>query len=111
MSSYRCNSRSRVLRLPNQPVSRFIRRALPEEAPSLNQLTGRSALHWGYEPEFLDWEPQALIVTTEMIADNPFYVLEEDARIVGYYGLMGQPPVMCFDKLFVEPDRIGTGAG
>ena len=89
----------------------IIRRATPDEAPLLNALTGRSALYWGYEPEFLDWEPEALLVTPEFIAESPIYVLEEPDRIVGYYALLTKPPDVYLDKLFVEPDRIGTGCG
>jgi GNAT superfamily N-acetyltransferase len=77
----------------------------------LNGLTGRSALYWGYEPEFLDWEPEALLVTPDFIADSPVYVLEEEGRVTGYYGLLRKPDGMYLDKLFVEPDRIGTGPG
>jgi GNAT superfamily N-acetyltransferase len=88
-----------------------IRRATPAEALLLNALTGRSVLSWGYEPEFLDWEPEAIRVTPELIAGWPFFVLEEAGRIVGYYGLVGEPAEMALDKLFVEPDRIGTGCG
>jgi GNAT superfamily N-acetyltransferase len=93
-----------------KPAS-VIRRATPDEAPQLNALTGRSALFWGYEPEFLDWEPESITVTPEFIAGSPVYVLEEGGRAVGYYGLLGEPPEMALDKLFVEPDRIGTGCG
>ncbi len=89
----------------------FIRRAAPSEVAFLTALTGRSALHWGYEPEFLDWEPEAITVTPEMVAQNPFQVLEEAGNITGYYGLLGEPPEMSLDKLFVEPDLIGTGRG
>ena len=88
-----------------------IRRAVPAEAPFLNELTGRSVLSWGYEPEFLDWEPETITVTSEFIASSPVFVLEDAGRIVGYYGLLGEPPEMALDKLFVEPDRIGTGCG
>lgn len=88
-----------------------IRRAVPGESDLLNALTGRSVLHWGYEPEFLDWEPEAITVTPEWIAEFPVFVLEEAGRIVGYYGLLGQPPEMSLDKLFVDVDRIGTGCG
>lgn len=93
------------------PSNYVIRRATPGEARCLNELTGRSVLHWGYEPEFLDWEPEAITVTPEFITSSPVYVLEEDGRVVGYYGLLGDPPQMVFDKLFVEPDRIGSGCG
>lgn len=88
-----------------------IRRAVPEESDLLNALTGRSVLSWGYEPEFLDWEPEAITVTPDWIADFPVYVLEEAGRIVGYYGLLGEPPQMSLDKLFVDADWIGTGRG
>jgi len=92
-------------------MQRRIRRARPDEAEFLNGLTGRSALYWGYEPEFLDWEPEALLVTESMIRDSPVYVAEEGERVVGYYALLNKPPHLYLDKLFVEPDRIGTGCG
>jgi GNAT superfamily N-acetyltransferase len=92
-------------------LSSQIRRATPDEAPLLNELTGRSALYWGYEPEFLNWEPESITVYPDVIARYPVYVLEEAGRVLGYYSLTGVPPVMLLDKLFVEPDRIGTGCG
>jgi len=88
-----------------------IRPAVPDESTVLNELTGRSVLHWGYEPEFLDWEPEAITVAPEWITDWPVFVLEEAGRIVAYYGLEGEPPEMSLDKLFVDADRIGTGCG
>lgn len=88
-----------------------IRRARPDEAELLNALTGRSTLHWGYEPAFLDWEPEALLVTVELIASSPVYVIEDTDHILGYYALLQKGPDWYLDKLFVEPDRIGTGLG
>lgn len=88
-----------------------IRRATLDEAPLLHALTGRSTLHWGYEPEFLDWEPESIAVTPELLANSTTNVLEEDGRVVGYYTLVGTPPEVSLDKLFVEPAMIGTGRG
>jgi GNAT superfamily N-acetyltransferase len=88
-----------------------IRRALVGEAAILHELTGRSAFSWGYEPEFLEWEPQAIAVTPEFIANATVYVLEVHDRILGYYALSGEPSELYLDKLFLEPDRIGTGRG
>jgi GNAT superfamily N-acetyltransferase len=88
-----------------------IRRATPDEAPVLHDLTGRSALHWGYEPEFLLWEPEAIAVTPEFIRNSETFVMEEGDRLVGYYSLVGELPDLSLDKLFVEPGRIGTGFG
>ena len=95
-----------------QPTStQVIRPARLDEADLLHALTGRSSLYWGYEPEFLDWEPQAIAVTREFLAGAVTYVLEEDGRVLGYYALTGQVPDLQFDKLFLEPDAIGTGRG
>lgn len=94
--------------IPPEPL---IRRARVEEAEVLHALTGRSTLHWGYEPEFLDWEPDAIAVTPELLARSDTRVLGEDGVITGYYTLVGDPPEISLDKLFVEADRIGTGRG
>lgn len=88
-----------------------IRPARVEEVDLLNALTGRSCLHWGYEPSFLDWEPEAITVTDELVRGAATYVLEEDGRVVGYYALTDEPPTMTLDKLFVDADQIGTGRG
>lgn len=88
-----------------------IRKALVTEAAALHALTGRSALHWGYEPEFLAWEPESIAVTPRFIATATVRVLENEGRILGYYALTGVPSELWLDKLFVEPDRIGTGCG
>lgn len=91
--------------------STVIRPARLDEAATLHALTGRSALHWGYEPAFLHWEPEAIAVTPEFLARSVTGVLEEDGQVIGYYALVGEPPVISLDKLFVEPASIGTGRG
>ena len=50
------------------PPSQTIRLARLDEASLLHDLIGRSALHWGYEPEFLDWEPESIAVTPTFLA-------------------------------------------
>jgi GNAT superfamily N-acetyltransferase len=88
-----------------------IRRAIPAETPFLNELTWGSVLSWGYGPEFFSWEPETIRVTSEFIVNAQVFGLEDAGRIVGYYGPLGEPPELALDKLFVEPDWIGTGCG
>lgn len=88
-----------------------IRPARLDELAQLNALTGRSALHWGYEPEFLDWEPEAITLTVEMLERDPVFVLELNLAVAGYYQLSGEVSDLALDKLFVDPDYIGTGLG
>lgn len=93
-------------------IDGMIRPARPDDIQLLHELTLRSTMHWGYEPAFLDWEPEAIEVTPAFFARSIIYLLEEDGRITGYYAFTGDPPDgLAFDKLFVEPDLIGTGRG
>jgi GNAT superfamily N-acetyltransferase len=88
-----------------------IREALIDEAAVLHELTQRSTLYWGYEPEFLEWEPQAIAVTPEFLDRAITWVIEDQGVVGGYYSLVEKDDGLYLDKLFVEPDRIGTGSG
>jgi len=90
---------------------RAIHPACPDEAAILHDLTGRSSLYWGYEPEFLDWEPESIAVTPELLATATAYVLKEGDTPIGYYALVRKDDGIHLDKLFVDPEWIGTGAG
>lgn len=92
------------------PQSNF-RRAVIDDSPALGVLTERSSRHWNYPPGFFDWAPGAADVPPEYIADNSVFIFEEDGRIVGYYGFTKEGDELLLDKLFVDLDRIGTGAG
>lgn len=94
----------------NAPGS--IRPVRIEEADLLHALTQRSTMHWGYEPEFLDWEPEAIAVTPEFLQNAlASYVLDEDGVVTGYYTLTGTVEHAHLDKLFVDAPYIGTGRG
>ncbi len=90
----------------------LIRPVRIDEAQLLHELTQRSTMYWGYEPEFLDWEPQALAVTPEFLENAlASYALEENAVVTGYYTLTGTVEQAHLDKLFVDAPYIGTGRG
>jgi GNAT superfamily N-acetyltransferase len=83
-----------------------------DEAQLLHELTQRSTMHWGYEPEFLDWEPQAIAVSTEFLENAlASYALDENGVVTGYYTLTGTLEHAHLDKLFVDAPYIGTGRG
>lgn len=92
--------------------NQLIRPVLVEEAALLHALTQRSTMHWGYEPEFLDWEPESIAVTTEFLENAlASYALDEDGTVTGYYTLTGTSEHAHLDKLFVDAPYIGTGRG
>lgn len=62
----------------------MIRPAGLDEADTLDALTGRSVRSWGYEPEFLEWKPEAIAVTPAFLAQSTTYVREDDGVVVSY---------------------------
>lgn len=104
---------------PDWTVQRFryaipdpvIRPARIDEAPVLHDLTQRSVMHWGYPPEFLDWEPESIAVTPEFLREAISAVMEIDGEVTGYYSLVQKSERLFLDKLFVDPTWIGTGLG
>jgi GNAT superfamily N-acetyltransferase len=90
---------------------RTIRRAEPHEASTLADVQNRSSTHWGYPDGFFDWAPGAFDIPDAYVRDNPVYLLQEDERIVGFYGFTMEDGELLLDKLFVDVDRIGTGCG
>jgi GNAT superfamily N-acetyltransferase len=92
--------------------SQTIRPVRVEEAALLHALTQRSTMHWGYEPEFLEWEPESIAVTPAFLEKAlASYALEEDSVVTGYYTLTGTAAHAHLDKLFVDAPFIGTGRG
>ncbi len=72
--------------------NQLIRPVHIEEAAALHALTQRSTMYWGYEPEFLDWEPESIAVTPEFLEKAlASFALEEDGVVTGYYTLTGTP--------------------
>ncbi len=97
--------------MANTSQSGTIRPAEPQEASLLADLQNRSSTHWGYPPDFFDWAPGAHEIPEEYVRDNSVFVLEEDDRVVGFYGFTMEDGELLLDKLFVDIDRIGTGRG
>jgi N-acetylglutamate synthase-like GNAT family acetyltransferase len=52
-----------------------------------------------------------MAIAPDAIAKFPFYVLDEDGGITGFYGLSGQPPRGEIEFLFVQPESVRTGRG
>jgi GNAT superfamily N-acetyltransferase len=91
-----------------------IRPARIEEAPALSQLCFRSKAVWGYDEAFMALARGVLQVGAEQIAAGDVWVATAADRSVAGIMALGpskEPDTLDLDKLFVEPQRIRTGAG
>ena len=88
-----------------------IRPARAGEAGLLSDLALRSKAHWGYDADFLEACREELTLSADYIRGAPVFVLEEDGRVVGFYGFREQGTELELLYLFVEPAAIGGGHG
>ncbi len=87
-----------------------IRRARPEEAALLSDLSFRSKAYWGYDADFMETCRGDLRVSSAEILARPVYVLEARNRVIGYYELCPDSMAdVLLLNLFVEPDAIAWG--
>jgi GNAT superfamily N-acetyltransferase len=86
-------------------------RACPEEATVLTQIALAAKQHWNYPRDWIDGWCDALTITGEMIGRERFYVAALDNERLAFYGLMGGPPLLSLEHLWVLPNRIGQGIG
>ena len=90
-----------------------IRRARPEDAALLTELTVRSKSHWGYDADFLaDAATELQFQPSKFLPDFHVYLLESDDGMVGFCDLipMDEEHIELHD-LFIEPKHMGKGYG
>jgi len=90
-----------------------IRRARPEEASKLTELTVRSKAHWGYDDSFMERSRADLeFQANKFLPDFHVYILEADGEPLGYCSLISvDSNTVELHDLFIEPRHIGKGYG
>ncbi len=84
--------------------------ATDQELAELSDLCLRSKAHWGYDADFLDACREELSVTrTDLEARTA--VIRKGAGFIGVATVTIDRETAQLDKLFVDPDAIGSGAG
>lgn len=89
-----------------------LREPRKDELPALSELCLRSKAHWGYDDAFMAACVDELTIQAENL-DTCHLHLAEDSQ--GYIGvaqvLMEENNTASLDALFIEPARMGCGAG
>jgi len=89
-----------------------IRRAAPSEAQTLTEIALRSKAYWNYASTVIEASRRDLTISPLDIESKPFYVLEVNDHIEGFYGLsMLEDNAVDLEYLYIHPDTIGKGYG
>jgi N-acetylglutamate synthase-like GNAT family acetyltransferase len=90
-----------------------IRRARPEEAALLTELTVRSKAYWGYDDAFMERaRPDLEFHASKFLPDFHVYILEAEGEPLGYCSLISvDSNTVELHDLFIEPRHIGKGYG
>ena len=88
-----------------------IRRATPEEAATLTEISHAAKSHWGYPEHWIEHWQTDLTITAQFIAKNEVYVASQGEEISGFYALVAGEGNAELEHMWVRPERIGTGIG
>ena len=87
----------------------IIRKALPNEAETLTQISVRSESYWQNDEAYMRQFEVLYKVTADFIRENPVFVLEDCDELLGFYAIV--PKESSLEYLFIEPKYIGKGYG
>jgi GNAT superfamily N-acetyltransferase len=87
------------------------RRASPDDADALTELTIASKAHWGYDETFMDMARASLTITRDYLEANDCWIAEVDGRTIGWFSLVAIADGFLLDNFFLMPASIGTGVG
>lgn len=94
--------------------STYIRRAQPDEAALLGDMTIAGVGYWEHDvnfPEAVEGLRTTGLPTPEYIEASPVFVLEQDGNPIGFYGLKQNDDFIDLRYMFLNTDRIGKGHG
>jgi GNAT superfamily N-acetyltransferase len=88
-----------------------VRRARPDEAAALTELSMRAKASWGYDEAFMAQCRAELTLTTERMAAWTVWVAELDGRLAGMIALAPEGAEAELEDFMVEPEFQGQGVG
>lgn len=88
-----------------------IRRAIATDSQLLSDIAYNSEAYWGYDFDYMEKFRSFYQVTEDFINNNETYVLENQNRAVGFYGLLEDDKGISLEYFFIEPKSIGKGYG
>ena len=88
-----------------------IRRAQPEDADTLTEISHAAKRHWGYPENWIEHWKEDLTISRDFIADNEVYVAVDRDQILGCCALVLKDGKADLEHMWIRPEHMGTGVG
>jgi len=88
-----------------------LRPARAVELPHLSDLCFRSKAVWGYDAAFMEACREELTLTDQDLNETRVQVAEDKDGVIGVVQVVIDDGIAELEKLFIEPNRMHTGAG
>ncbi|KPU46132.1 acetyltransferase (GNAT) family protein [Oxobacter pfennigii] len=88
-----------------------IRSARESEYGILTDIAIKSEAYWGYDSDYMNKFKSVYNVGKEFIRNNITAIIEENDKIVGFYGILTEKNETSLEYFFIESEYIGKGYG
>ncbi len=88
-----------------------LREPREDELPSLSALCLRSKAHWGYDDAFMAACVDELTLHPDALTTTHLQLAEDGQGYIGITQVSPKPGGLELGLMYVDPNRIGTGAG
>ena len=88
-----------------------IRRAQPDEAPTLTEIAHAAKRHWGYPENWIEQWQDDLTITPDFITTNEMYVAVNSEEIAGCCALVMRDSLAELEHMWIRPAHMGNGVG
>src|SRR5438445_8346960 len=88
-----------------------IRRAAPEDAATLTEISHAAKRHWGYPEHWIQHWSNDITITSEFVTKNEVYMAANREEILGFYALVIADGQAELEHMWIRPEHIGAGIG
>src|SRR5262245_35834189 len=88
-----------------------IRRARPDDAAALTEISFAAKRHWGYPERWIERWTHLLTIEPKLIAEQETYTAYLDGEPVGFYSLHRGLVQLRLEHLWVRPQTMRRGVG
>lgn len=88
-----------------------IRRARPDEAGTLTEISHAAKRHWGYPETWIVGWKNDLTITADFVAGHEMFVAVRSDQVLGCCALVMTDSFAEIEHMWIRPEHMGSGIG